>query len=314
MPKKNRSLLKAREVKNDEFYTLLDDIENEILKYDVAQFENKVIYCNCDDPTRSDFFNFFVKWGKHLKIKNVHFTNYSNANPGFKAELASNDNDTTLLEVGVEANPCVSHHWIYTPITDQTLKGKLDGNGDFASPECVSILLQSDIVITNPPFSIFNEYLALVIKHDKKYLIISDDNKLSNPDIFPLIKENKLWLGYTTVKRFLQPDGSYKNFGNKCWYTNLDVSYRKQPISLHVQNISQFKQYENYDALEIPDSRMIPDNYFEPIGVPITFLHKFCPEQFEIIGLSGVDIKIEGGRFYVEDQRLQPRLIIRRKR
>jgi hypothetical protein len=248
-----------------------------------------------------------------MGIKEAHFTNYANSKRTWNPQLTlfelldlkdSNDDDKNGT----------AHHWIYYPQTNKIEKHNLKGNGDFRSQECINILKRCDIVITNPPFSISNEYISLLVEYDKKFLIISDDNKLSNVDIFPLVKNNKLWLGYTRVKKFFQPDGTYITFGNKGWYTNLEVSYRRQPIILHKQDLSTFKKYDNYDALEIPETKLIPDNYFEPIGVPPTFLYKYCPEQFEIIGMSGVDIKIKGGRFYVEGRRLQPRLVIKRRK
>lgn len=313
MPQQNNSLNKAKIVKNDEFYTLMEDIENELSKYDFNLFKDKIIYCNCDDPTWSNFFKFFTKWGKRMGIKEAHFTNYANAKRTWNSQLTLFDL-YDLIESAEDDKKGTAHHWIYFPSIGKIVKKQLKGNGDFRNPECVEILDKCDIVITNPPFSIFNEFLNLIVSHNKKYLVISDDNKLSNVDIFPLIKENKLWLGYTRVKKFLQPDGSYKTFGNKCWYTNLDVTYRRQPLVLHEQDLSQFYKYDNYNAIEIPETKMIPNNYYEPMGLPTTFLHKFCPEQFEIIGMSGVDIKIKGGRFYVKGKRLQPRLVIKRRK
>ena len=312
MPQDNNSLNKAKEIKNDEFYTLMDDIENELSKYDFKLFKDKVVYCNCDDPTWSNFFKFFTKWGKRMGIKEVHFTNYANSKRTWNDQLTLFDL-YDLKESAEDDKIGIAHHWIFSPQTNTITKKKLRGNGDFRSDECVEILSMADIVVTNPPFSIFNDYINLLLKYNKQYLIISDDNKLSNVDIFPHIKSNELWLGYTRVKKFVQPDGSYKTFGNKCWYTNLEVSYRRQPLVLHTQDLSQYQKYDNYDAIEVPETKMIPDNYFEPMGLPTTFMHKFCPEQFEIIGMSGVDIKIKGGRFYVAGKRMQPRIVIKRR-
>ena len=313
MAKQNNSLNKAKVVKNDEFYTLMSDIENELSKYDFNQFKDKIIYCNCDDPTWSNFFKFFTKWGKKLGVKEVHFTNYANTKRVWNEQLTLFE-ALDLEESAEDDKKGTAHHWIYRPETNKISKLQLKGDGDFRSDECINILKKCDIVVTNPPFSIFNDFLNLIVSFDKKYLVISDDNKLSNVDIFPLIKNNQLWLGYTRVKKFLQPDGSYKTFGNKCWYTNLEVTYRHQPLILHKQDLSQFSKYDNYDALEIPEIKLIPNDYFEPIGLPITFLHKVCPEQFEFIGMSVVDIKIKGGRFYVKGKRLQPRMVVKRRK
>lgn len=313
MPRQNNSLNKAKVAKNDEFYTLMSDIENELSRYDFNQFKDKIVYCNCDDPTWSNFFKFFTKWGNKLGIKEVHFTNYANTKRVWNKQLTLFDL-LDLKESEEDDKNGTAHHWIYNPQTNKTTKKQLKGDGDFRSKECIDILKKSDIIVTNPPFSIFNEFLNLIVSYDKKYLVISDDNKLSNVDIFPLVKENKLWLGYTRVKKFLQPDGSYKTFGNKCWYTNLSVTYRQAPLHLHEQDLSLFNKYDNYDAIEVPEIKLIPNDYYEPMGLPITFLHKYCPEQFEIIGMSGVDIKIKGGRFYVKGKRLQPRIVVKRRK
>ena len=291
----------------------MEDIENEISKYNLTQFNDKIIYCNCDDPTWSNFFKFFVKWGNKLQIKEVHFTNYANGKREFKQATLFEKND--LKESITDDKKGTAHHWIYSPKTKKLIKRELKGNGDFRSDECKKILEKSDIVITNPPFSIFNDFISLLVKYKRQYLIISDENKISNNKIFPLIKENKLWLGYNRIKKFLKPNGTYQIFGNKCWFTNLDVLYRHQPLILHSQNINQFKKYDNYDAIEVNEKKLIPDNYYGKMGVyPATFLFNYCPDQFYIIGLSGVDIKIKKGRFYVNKKRLQPRLVIRRKR
>ena len=308
----NFSLNKAKIEKNDEFYTLMQDIENELSRYDFAHFKDKIVYCNCDDPTWSNFFKFFTKWGKRMGIKEIHFTNFANCKRVWNEQMTLFEL-LDLKESIEDDKKGTAHHWIFKPETNTFIKKNLKGDGDFRSKECIDILKKCDIVVTNPPFSIFNDFISLLVDYNKSYLIISDDNKLSNVDIFPLVKTNKLWLGYTRVKKFLQPDGSYKTFGNKCWYTNIEVTYRHAPLPLHIQDLSKFKKYDNYNAIEIAELKYIPDNYYEPMGVPITFIHKFCPEQFEILGMSGVDIKVKGGRFYVEGRRLQPRIVIRRK-
>lgn len=310
----NTSLNKAKEVKNDEFYTLIEDIENEISKYDLIQFKDKIIYCNCDDPTWSNFFKFFVKWGVKLGIKEVHFTNYANGKRKFKQMTLFEKND--LKESITDDKKGTAHYWIYSPKNKKLVKKELKENGDFRSDECKRILERCDIVVTNPPFSLFRQYITQLVEHEKLFLIIGDEYNVSYKDFFPLIKNNKIWLGYTKVKKFLQPDKTYKIFGNKCWYTNLQVSYRKKPIILHQQDLSQFKRYDNYDAIEIPQVKLIPDNYFYDMGVPITMLEKFCPEQFEILGIDRyiVGNKTPNKRFSINKQELAPRIIIRRKK
>ncbi|MDR0696102.1 MAG: adenine-specific methyltransferase EcoRI family protein [Christensenellaceae bacterium] len=285
MPQSNNQLHRAKELKNNEFYTFMDDIENELSKYDLAQFESKIVYCNCDDPTWSNFFKFFIKWGQRLKIKEVHFTNYANGKRQFKQLTLFELDD--LKESAEDDKKGTAHHWIYTPATNKIVKKELNGNGDFRSNECKEILCKCDIVVTNPPFSLFREFIDLIIvTYNKQFLIIGDINISKYRDCFNLIKTNKFWFGYTQVKKFINNELVKQKFGNKFWYTNLDVKYRHQPFVLHEQDLSQFCRYDNYDAIEVPQVKLIPDNYFEPMGVPITFLQKYCPEQFEILGIS----------------------------
>jgi hypothetical protein len=295
MPNLNKVLHTSKAEKNDEFYTLMDDIKNEILKYDLAQFKDKIVYCNCDDPTWSNFFKFFVKYGKQLQIKEVHFTNYSNGKRDFKQMTLFELND--LKESVEDDTNGTAHHWIFIPAINKTIKSELKGNGDFRSAECEQLLEQCDIVVTNPPFSLFREYINfIVVKHNKKLLTIGDLNALTYKEHFKLVKENKIWLGYTQVKHFINKDGELRGFGNKLWYTNLDTTYRHHPLILHPQDLSQFKKYFNYNAIDIPQTKLIPDNYFDDMGVPITYLQKHCPDQFEIVGLgistSGLEIGV----------------------
>ena len=283
MAQKQYTLNRAKEVKNDEFYTLMEDIEAEISQYDFSHFKNKVIYCNCDDPTWSNFYKFFVKWGKKLGIKEAIFTNFSNSKRKFK-QLTLFENDD-LKESAEDDKKGTAHYWVYTPATDKTIKNKLTGNGDFRSDECIKFLEQANIVVTNPPFSLFREYVEQLVNHEKNFLIIGDLNATHYKEIFKLIQANKLWYGYSYPKKFLTHKNEQVKFGNKCWYTNIDIVKRHKLMVLHPQDISQFPKYDNYDAIDIPQVKMIPDNYYGAMGVPDTFIQNYNPDQFEIIGI-----------------------------
>ena len=308
MAKQNNSLNKAKVVKNDEFYTLMSDIENELSKYDFNQFKDKIIYCNCDDPTWSNFFKFFTKWGKKLGVKEVHFTNYANTKRVWNEQLTLFE-ALDLEESAEDDKKGTAHHWIYRPETNIISKLQLKGDGDFRSDECINILKKCDIVVTNPPFSLLTEFLSILINNNKKFLIIGNENEIASKSWCSYFINNQIWLGYTHPKEFLDNYSGKKKMGFICWYTNLEVSYRKTPMQLHNQDISIFKKYDNYDAIEVPKTKLIPDNYFGNMGVPIFFVEKFCPEQFEIVDTTpafGIVPKINGKKCY-------RRIIIRRK-
>lgn len=308
MSDNNSSLKKSRDEKNDEFYTNMADIENEISRYDLTQFHDKVVYCNCDDPTWSNFFKFFTKWGKRLGVKEVHFTNYANVSRVF-GQINFFD-ALELEESKKDDKKGIAHHWIYNPKTDRITKKELKGNGDFRSPECLDILNKSDIVVTNPPFSLLTQYIKLNIDMNKKFLIIGNENEIASRSWCNYFEQGKIWLGYTHPKEFVDINGGVKKLGFACWYTNLEVSYRNEPLILHPQDLSLFEKYDNYDAIEIPKTKLIPDDYFGNMGVPIFFVEKFNPNQFEIVDTRpayGEVPKINGKKKY-------RRIIIRRKK
>ena len=276
----NKSLRKADAVKNDEFYTRYDDIQAELNFYK-DQLKDKVIYCNCDDPAESAFIDFFKLNFDYLGIKKLIGTRYQKSNlflfadpvrqRGYRLEItAKNKNNKKPVKIN------------------------LKGDGDFRSPECIKLLEEADIVITNPPFSLFREYVDQLIKFNKKFLIIGNDNAITYKEIFKLIKENKIWLGYTRVKEFGQPDGTFKKFGNVGWFTNLDVKKRHEDVILYKKykgNESSYQKYDHYDAINVDRIKDIPVDYKEAMGVPITFLDKHNPEQFDIIdGLNRYSI------------------------
>ena len=264
----NSDLKKAKKAKNDEFYTQLQDIVDEIAQHSdyVKQFEGKTVLMNCDDPEWSSFVEFFRKFFKKLKLKKIIATHYNpDGSPSYKLE------------------------WYGEKIHGDTvnmIKTPLKGNGDFNSEECIELLKEADIVVTNPPFSKFRQFLSLLMEYNKKFLIIGSMNAISYKEVFPLIKENKLWLGYNYVKEFIQPDGTIKKFGNILWYTNLDIDKRHEPLILtknYKGNEDRYPKYDNYDAINCDKVADIPKDYFGVVGVPITFLDHYCSEQFLIL-------------------------------
>ncbi len=282
----NKNLSKAKVAKNDEFYTQLEDIEAEISSHQdyVKTFQGKVVYCNCDDPDKSNFCKFFILHFKQLGLKKLITTHYTGCSilfldqsPAHKLEFYGEYDDNG------------------EPITYKT---PLVGNGDFRSAECIELLKESDIVVTNPPFSLFREFVAQLMEYGKQFVIIGNKNAITYKEFFPLLKDNKVWIGYTNVYNFIQPDLSIKKFGNIGWFTNIEIDkrYEKLPLNKNYKgNESAYPKYDNYDAIEVGRTEDIPKDYYGVMGVPITFLDKYNPEQFEIIGLlNSSDEKLAG--------------------
>lgn len=313
------NLRRASVVKNDEFYTKLIDIEKE-LKHYKEQFRDKVVYCNCDDPFESNFFKYFAANFKVLGLKKLIATSYK-PSPIANTQLGLFGNDKTLDSK--KGRPKVTaNKFIINDVGDIDGDGAFDlkdvaeqlkanknnewsplgGEGDFRSEESIELLKQADIVVTNPPFSLFREYVKQLIEYKKQFLIIGNDNARTYVDIFELIQKDKIWPGYERVKEFMQPDGSVKEFGNIGWYTNLDVAKRHEFLTLYKKYSSEeYPKYANYDAIEVSKVTDIPVDYDGEMGVPISFLDKYNPDQFEIIGsssnLSG-PIKTKDGLVY----------------
>ena len=254
----NISLHKAKKMKNDEFYTQYQDIEAEVLNYK-KQFQDKIVYLPCDS-IKSEFWKFFTNNFETFGLKELIATHYEENGQAYK--IWTNDGINISQE-------------------------KLIGNGDFRSPECIEIFKRCDIVCTNPPFSLFREFVNVIMTHNKLCLIIGNQNAFTYKEIFPLIKNNKLWTGYHMVKNFYQPDGSSKKFGNVCWFTNMSINKRTEELILtKTYNPIDYPKYDNYDAIEVNKVANIPKDYYGIMGVPITFLDKYNPEQFEILGDS----------------------------
>ena len=296
----NTNLIKAKKEKNDEFYTQLPDIEKELGHYK-KHFKNKIVFCNCDDPEESNFWNYFALNFEFLGLKKLISTHFDKEKPSYKLEIMKDVNkDGKINKL-------------------DTIKTKLKQNGDFRSPECVELLKEADIIVTNPPFSLFREYVAQLVEYKKKFIIIGNKNAINCKEIFPLLKNNNIWLGYTSPKEFLQPDGKItKKVTGLCrWFTNLTHNKRNEDLILYKKYTKKdYPKYDNYNAININKVKDIPIDYEGVMGVPITFLDKFNPEQFEIIG----DSRYHDGQDVADDinvidgKTLYRRILIKNKR
>jgi len=263
---KNVNLNKAKALKDDEFYTLYEDIEKEVQDYQ-DQFKDKIVYLNCDDPEFSNFWKYFSNNFDNLKLKKLISTHYKSNGCSYKLEKTKEKIEKTDLEM----------------------------NGDFRNGECIDILKDSDIIVTNPPFSLFRDYLKQLMRYRKTFLIVGPLSVVGYKPSFKAIKENRMWLGKNFIKGFKQPNGNIKRFGNICWFTNLKSTVNEF-ITLD-KNYSEevYKKFDNYNAINIDKLKDIPKDYYHPMGVPVTFLEKYNPEQFEIIGTSSFSCKYHYG-------------------
>ena len=291
----NANLHKAKKAKNDEFYTQLEDISKEVSYYK-NHFEGKTVLCNCDDPEWSNFWKFFHDVFNDWNLKKLISTHY-NMDGSSSYALFFDGNEVT--------------------------KKELVGNGDFASEECIEFLKEADIVVTNPPFSLFRKYVALLMEYEKEFLIIGNKNAITYKEIFPLIKENKMWLGYNSPTDFKQPDGSVKKqmSGLTRWFSNLDIPKRHKPLIPELKYSYEkhpewYPKYDNYDAINVgyvgDDEKLqrqtnkvsyIPYDYKGVMGVPITFLDKYNPDEFEIIELGNSRDNFTPNKDYINPQK-----------
>ena len=330
----NSNLTSAKNAKNDEFYTQYADIQKEIeayLEFDPDVFRGKVVYSNCDDPFESNFFRYFALNFNRLSLKQLITTSYK-PSPIANTQLGLFGDDKTIAPAKgrpkITANKLIINEvgdidgdgaFTLKDIAEQLKANKnnewapLEGDGDFRSPECIELLKQSDIVVTNPPFSLFREYIKQLFEFDKKFVIIGNMNAITYKEIFPLIKDDKLWLGngfHAGNAYFATPNvrsdfasGVYDEktglvkFRNCHWFTNLDHGRRHQPLNLmtmadnlkfnkKMKSKTAYEHYDNYDAIEVPFTDAIPSDYDGAMGVPISFLDKYSPEQFEILGIT----------------------------
>jgi hypothetical protein len=328
----NSNLSSAKKAKNDEFYTQYNDIQKEIeayLEYDPDTFRDKVIYCNCDDPFESNFFRYFALNFNRLGIKQLITTSYK-PSPIANTQLRLFGDDKTIVPAKgrpkITANKLIINEvhdmngdgaFNLADVAEQLKANKnnewapLDGDGSFQSHECIELLKQSDIIVTNPPFSLFRVFVAQLVEYGKKFIIIGNKNIVTHKDIFPYIKDGKMWSGRTEwsggmwfqttnledVDKVI--DGINMKNVSSAWFTNIDHGRRHQPLALMTmednkrfsrhKNLSKkhaYEKYDNYAAIEVPYTDAIPLDYEDIMGVPITFLDKYSPEQFEIVGCS----------------------------
>ena len=299
----NAALNKANKEKNDEFYTQLADIEEE-LKHYKKHFVGKTVLCNCDDPYESNFFKYFAMNFNYLGLKKLVATCYDSS-PVVGEQLSLfPDKHPYMIEItevidenGDGAIDLTDVAYLLQNKKNVTRKLK---DGDFRSEECVKALQEADIVVTNPPFSLFREYIAKLMEYDKKFLVIGNQNAITYKEIFPLLKENKMWLGYhcgdmaftvpqhyeeRETRFWIDANGQkWRSMGNICWFTNLDHQKRHEEIDLYKRyTAEEYPHYDNYDAINVDKTADIPEDYHGEMGVPITFLDKYNPDQFEII-------------------------------
>ncbi|MDR3234029.1 MAG: adenine-specific methyltransferase EcoRI family protein [Planctomycetaceae bacterium] len=331
----NSNLHIAKRGKNDEFYTQLTDIEKEMAYY-LPLFQEKTVLCNCDDLRVSNFFRYFFLSFHSLGLKKLIATCYKNLNP----DLFSQHKDEQAVYCIYDGKDRVNDQFEdYDVFIKQNERSVLKGDGDFRSEECIELLKQADIVVTNPPFSLFREYVAQLIEYDKKFLIVGNVNAITYKECFKWIKEDKMWLGasiHSGDREFAVPDSYPLNAagyrvdenGKKFirvkgvrWFTNLDFKERHRPLPICERYTPEkFPKYDNYDAVEVSETADIPEDYDGIMGVPITFLDKYCPDQFEI--LAKTNSKEHAGEFLIGDdptaivngKKLYHRLLIRRKK
>ena len=348
----NKNLNAAKAAKKDEFYTQLTDIERELQHY-WPHFRDKVMLCNCDDPYESNFFKYFALRFNQLGLKKLICTCY-NGSPVQGNELMIDFGD------GFGEPKKIAYKVEITEVKDLNGDGAVDlsdvqyllkndknvcsilKTGDFRDPECIGLLKQSDIVVTNPPFSLFREYIGQLMEYEKKFLIIGNQNNVTYKEVFPLIMHNKVWLGYKSGDMaFRVPDDyearetrywedesgqKWRSLGNICWFTNLDHNKRHEELDLVCRySEEEFPKYDNYDAIEVNRVDNIPFDYDGVMGVPITFLDKYNPEQFEILGATENDaseaiikLRVSGhykyDRPYIKGVRKYARILIRNKK
>ena len=311
----NKNLGNAKAAKNDEFYTQYADIEKEVnayLEYDSDVFRGKTVLLPCDDPEWSNFTKYFAQNFTRLGLRRLISTSYApdakKAKYGVQLELSLFEQQSPKFD----PQKAETHGRIFVIDHDITGDGRIDmsdldfqyleGDGDFRSKELCQLRDEADMIITNPPFSLFREFIKWIRggkNEDKKFLVLGNMNSITYKEIFPLIKENKIWLGVTSgARKYLKPDGGIMKMGNTCWFTNVVHGRRHEPLQLMTMSDNKkysrhkkvkghdYQHYDNYDAIEVPFTDAIPSDYDGVMGVPISFLDKYCPEQFEIMGIT----------------------------
>lgn len=317
---KNSQLNSAKNAKKDEFYTQLSDVENE-LKHYKKHFQGKTVLCNCDDPRVSNFFHYFAYNFEHLGLKRLITTCYKNQDRDL---FSQNDSERAIwLEYFGDKNGN------RVPDAEEIGIHYFNGDGDFRSDECIELLKQADIVVTNPPFSLFREYVAQLVEYGKKFVVVGHQNAIKYKEIFPLIVQNKLWLGYGFKGGAAHFFSKYQDnatagdhregmirVSGVVWFTNLDLPKRHERLVLYKKySEEEYPHYDNYDAIEVGKTELIPEDFDGVMGVPITFLNKYNPEQFEIVGEfnHGCDSEYDLAKPILNGKELYPRIAIRRR-
>ena len=310
----NTNLANAKNAKNDEFYTQYPDIQKEInayLDYDPNVFRGKTVLLPCDDPEWSNFTKFFAQNFELLGLKKLISTSYAPESKKYKIPYQPTLFETVQHYYDIDNTK--THGKIFVLTEDVSGDGRiniddlqwqyLEDDGDFRSEEIRQLRDEADIIVTNPPFSLFREFMAWLMEAEKRFIIIGGMNAVSYKEIFPLLKNNIVWLGVSNgAKEYIKPEGGFMKMGNTCWYTNIDHGRRHQPLRLmtmadnfkhskhkEVRGRNDYIRYENYDAIEVPFVDAIPSDYDGIMGVPKSFLEKYCPEQFEIVGIAEGD-------------------------
>lgn len=340
MANKNTNLQKAKNSKDDEFYTTYDTIESEVSHY-VAHFAGKTILCNCDDPFESNFCKYFLKNFNVLGLHRLICTSYS-ASAVAGTQLSLFDDNTADSNNGVgyvldiekfsDSEGEISDEEITSFLHTASIIKKLNGDGDFRSKECLEYLKECDIVVTNPPFSLFKEIVTAIMQHQKKFLLIGNQNALTYKEIFPLIQNNQVWTGYRFGEmKFRVPQNSpprkyrywvddkgqkWRSLGNAMWLTNLDNDRRHELIAMtKAYSPTDYPKYDNYDAINVKTIHDIPYDYYGIMGVPITIINRYNSEQFEIIGEAnhGSDNEFDLFKPTIDGKEIFKRILIRRK-
>ena len=330
--KKNENLNKAKRNRKDEFYTQIADIERELENY-TKHLKDKIVYCNCDDPYESNFFKFFANKFNKLELKELVATSYYPSPIVGKelpvreiAGLKPEGKEPFVVRIrevkDFNKDGAIDFLDIkYLLESKKNVSASLKDNGDFRSNECIELLKQADVVITNPPFSLFREYVEQLVEYKKKFLIIGNFHAITYIEVFKLIKKNKIWLGCNSVKEFVRPDKTTQTFGNIMWYTNLSHKKRNEEFPLfktYKESKKEYPKYDNYDAIEVSSVNNIPKDYKGVMGVPVSFMSKFNPNQFEIVG-SNRGVKqdpqgIYGRSSYIDGKERFKRLFIKHKK
>lgn len=284
----NSVLGKSKKAKEDECYTRREDIEQELAFY-IDHFRGKIVYCNCDDPKQSEFWKFFARNFKTFGLKGLISTHYEPNERNHAYKLVVGEDDT---------------------IPEAVIEQPIMCNGDFRSQVCIDLLDEADIVVTNPPFSLFREYIEQLMEHDKKFLVIAPLTGVKYKETFPYLRDGRMWLGYTRPKKFIVPEGTvgksvsrgqdgllYKSFGNVYWVTNLDTERRHEFLDLRGTYYSDgdYLEYTNFDGIDVSGVNEIPCDYAGNMGVPISIIDRISPDQFEIVGLGEGDLAKEIG-------------------